>query len=1127
MKKFYFITLMVAVFLCMGVATVSASNTTSFVDQVSTIDPGNQTDIAVVVDDLPAGMSGFNLTLSLASPDVAEIVGVTFPSLTGNVLTENGTVPGDSVYAKRAYLDGQIVNGSSSVTLATFTVRGDNPGVTALVLTFGTVSDNIGDPIEMTAESGEVRVNGPPAADFTADVTSGTAPLTVTFTDTSSTFPAATAWNWSFGDGNFSDFQNPGHTYVAAGTYTVNLTASNAYGADSEEKPGYITVGVVPVGDPDLQVTAIVPNGDNLFANEANTIVATILNNGTAAAGAFNVTYTVEMEDPLTEAVGGLAAGATTTVTFTDPAIRSSGDSIVIVVDADPGDAVAESDEDNNSLSLPVTVTYNGYKGKTYTGGDNITTFRALDIRGDLLYSFGNSFYLNASANPNWTTYTVDWAAADFPVPETATVQIAWLYVPYEWDTGPVFTDDVRPTVSFNTVNAPFAGLYIDEKYFGTSNPYGMIVYNVVNTFDVNATNTAVLTNAFPGGGHVSLRGMMLVVVYTDETQTRKQIFINEGFDMLYGGADQYTTPEEATAYAPFEYEGVSINTSGYIGSAMLTTFAPGADPDEGDLIFNGQTWTDVWNYGGTTRIGVDERDVAAYLEASGNTAAFRSSEDYMEASNAFLVVEYLDPIPPVADFEADVTSGDIPLLVNFTDLSTGASEWVWNFGDNATSTDANPAHTYTAPGTYTVSLAVTNQFGNDTATRVDYINATVGAPVANFSADRTTGNAPLTVTFTDESGGYEITDWAWDFGDGSTSTAQNPVHIYTDVGVYTVSLTVTNLGGSTTEAKADYINVTAIPPVANFTADVTAGDAPLAVQFTDLSVNADAWAWDFGDGLNATAQNPLHTYTVPGVYTVSLTVTNPFGNATETKTDYITVNETGPTPVPTATLAPEGGGGNAQFDFVTTGTLLTSSEGKVLRKTTYTSEDGIAQLSFARNIVALDDEGNPIDEISIIALNASDIPDVPEGAVFTFAGFAYECMPSGATFTPAAVLTFTFTPEEWEALESEDLTLQFYNEETGVWEEIPVTIDPETRTVTAEVSHFTVFALFAEGAAPVETPTAAPTGTGVPETTEPATTATGTTTLPATEPTQSPGFGAVLGLIGLGAVAVLALRRH
>ena len=165
------------------------------------------------------------------------------------------------------------------------------------------------------------------------------------------------------------------------------------------------------------------------------------------------------------------------------------------------------------------------------------------------------------------------------------------------------------------------------------------------------------------------------------------------------------------------------------------------------------------------------------------------------------------------------------------------------------------------------------------------------GAPVAHFTGTPITGPAPLTVNFIDQSTGTP-TSWAWDFGDGTTSTVQNPSHTYAAVGAYTVSLTATNASGSNTETKTDYISVQAPAiPVADFTGTPVMGAAPLAVNFTDQSTGTPtSWAWDFGDGGTSTAQNPSHTYAAPGTYTVSLTATNAGGSNTMTKTDYITV---------------------------------------------------------------------------------------------------------------------------------------------------------------------------------------------------------------------------------------------
>ncbi len=163
--------------------------------------------------------------------------------------------------------------------------------------------------------------------------------------------------------------------------------------------------------------------------------------------------------------------------------------------------------------------------------------------------------------------------------------------------------------------------------------------------------------------------------------------------------------------------------------------------------------------------------------------------------------------------------------------------------------------------------------------------------PTANFTGSPTSGCPTLTVNFTDQSSG-DITDWSWDFGDGTTSTLQNPSHDYANPGSYTVSLTVTGPGGSDTNTKNNYITVEDPAVTADFSGTPTSGDAPLDVAFTDNSTGASSWSWDFGDGATSTAQNPTHTYTVAGVYTVTLTASNSCGTDTQTKVDYITVTQ-------------------------------------------------------------------------------------------------------------------------------------------------------------------------------------------------------------------------------------------
>lgn len=150
---------------------------------------------------------------------------------------------------------------------------------------------------------------------------------------------------------------------------------------------------------------------------------------------------------------------------------------------------------------------------------------------------------------------------------------------------------------------------------------------------------------------------------------------------------------------------------------------------------------------------------------------------------------------PPVADFIAEPDSGSAPLDVSFLDESTGQiTSWAWSFGDGGTSSQQHPRHTYQSPGTYTVMLTVTGPGGSDTASRA--VTARVAPPIAAFSAIPRIGWMPLTVTFTDQSSGA-ITNRLWAFGDGSSSSAQNPVHTYLTPGNHLVTLTITGPGGT------------------------------------------------------------------------------------------------------------------------------------------------------------------------------------------------------------------------------------------------------------------------------------------------------------------------------------------
>ena len=247
-----------------------------------------------------------------------------------------------------------------------------------------------------------------------------------------------------------------------------------------------------------------------------------------------------------------------------------------------------------------------------------------------------------------------------------------------------------------------------------------------------------------------------------------------------------------------------------------------------------------------------------------------------------------VSPVLPTAAFSSVPVTGTAPLTVQFTDSSVNAASWAWDFGDTETSTDQSPSHEYAAAGTYTVRLVATNDDGNDSETKAGYIVVSVAVlpAVADFTRTPISGEPPLTVAFTDAS--TNATSWAWDFGDGDTSTDQNPTHVYAADGRYTVTLVASNATDSDTLVMLDGVVVqTVVPPatalVASFSFDQPAsGLVPISVAFTDTSTGDPVtWAWDFGDGQASDEQSPTHSYNLRGTrtLTVKLTVTNEGGD--------------------------------------------------------------------------------------------------------------------------------------------------------------------------------------------------------------------------------------------------------
>ena len=212
---------------------------------------------------------------------------------------------------------------------------------------------------------------------------------------------------------------------------------------------------------------------------------------------------------------------------------------------------------------------------------------------------------------------------------------------------------------------------------------------------------------------------------------------------------------------------------------------------------------------------------------------------------------------------------------------SEPATGYLWDFGDGGTSTQLNPTHTFSA-GTYTIKLIITTASGC-TDTVIERNGIKVGTkPVANFSANPRDVCAHTPVNFTDLSTG-SVDQWLWDFGDGGTSTMQNPIYVYEDTGYFAVQLVIWNNGCPDTIRFPNYIHIN--PPIAQFTVTSNCTE-PFKRIFTDQSIGADEWNWDFGDGGTSNIPSPVHIYGAPGTYIIKLTVRNFTTGCTYTRTN-------------------------------------------------------------------------------------------------------------------------------------------------------------------------------------------------------------------------------------------------
>lgn len=688
-----------------------------------------------------------------------------------------------------------------------------NPSHTYTAKGVYTVSLTASGPGGTNQETAEIVVYAPAVASFNAAPASGVAPLSVTFTNTSTGDFSSSSWD--FGDGSTSTETSPVHSYSAKGSYTVTLTVSGTGGSDSEVRTGLITV-YTPTQ-------------------------AQFSGTPTSGIAPLTVTFSNQSSGDYTSLSWDFGDGGGSTLTNPSHEFTTGGTYSIGLTASGPGGTDTEIKASYITVYTPVTA---GFTASTTSGIAPLQvafTNQSTGSYTSFSWDFGDGDTSN-EANPTHIytakgVYTVSLTASG---PGGTDIETRTSYITVYQAVSADFiadeTDGIAPfEVAFSNLSSgDFSSLSWNFGDGGTStetNPTH--IYNAGGTFTVSLTASGV------GGSDQEIK-TAYITVYSPVTA---------GFTY---------TPE--TGIAPLSVTFTNTSTGDY--DTLTWDFVDGSptssETNPLHVFLDGGVYPVILTTSGPGGVGIQTHNVIVY-----------------------------DPVQ--AAFRANVTSGIAPLEVGFSNESLGDYETIaWDFGDSIGSDLPNPTHIYTTPGLYSVELTVSGLGGSDIETKTGYI--VVYAPAAaDFLADSLAGIAPHSVQFTDLSTG-DYDTLGWEFGDSGTSSEENPQHLFTQTGIYTVSLTVTGNGGTDTETKTDYITIYE-PVVADFTADSVAGIAPLTVNFTQMIAgDFDSAAWNFGDGSTSEEFNPMHEYSSPGIYNVSLTAYGPGGTDNETKTGYITV---------------------------------------------------------------------------------------------------------------------------------------------------------------------------------------------------------------------------------------------
>ncbi len=737
-----------------------------------------------------------------------------------------------------------------------------------------------------------VKVYQVPVGDFTADTTAAcSAPLTVRFTNKST---GGTSYLWKFGDGSTSTATNPSHTYTTTGMFSVTLIATNDSGPCTNTiiKNPFIVISppvAAFIQPPDSGCVPLTINfksgstsiidpiatytwnfGDGTTATTASTLIShtytaagvyspslaiktvhgcsdnitcpNCIKAGVKPAANFNMVkdtvcygLPVQFNDASTNATGWLwdfGDGANSTMKNPPHTYPDTGSYKVKLITYNNGCAdtslvkkvVIQPPKAIFSYTLSCTNYFTVKFASTSKGADSLVwnfgdgTIDASNVinpshtylsRGPKTVTLTAYNYATKCSNSFSQSFTIAEPIAGFTV-------ISKGCYPFKAD----FTSTSQDAIAYSW---DFGDPSPRPPYIDSIVKVMQIIPNPTYTYNIPSTYTVALT-------------------------------IRD----VNGCANKFVNTIKALGPLPYFYSNPSTGCR-----PLPVTFT---DTSVSDSALVQRTW----DFGDGTPIAITSNGSIIHTYTTAGTYSVKMIvKDKNGCQNTIVKNNYIQPTFPSPAFTVDTFSCKLNVLTyNASATTMVGGTYNWNFGDGTPLfSTPNPitTHSYVIDGYYTVSLRVIDVNGCDSAITK---KVRILKPTANFSWKTDTvqcGN--MQVSFKDLSAGF-VTNWLWDFGNGGSSTLQNPIAYYSTGGIYSVTLIVTNRGGCKDTFKLDSI-ITVPFAAGTYTLNPSTGCNPLTVCFNAKALNTTRYIWDFRDGtVDTTISNTAcHTYTRPGTY--------------------------------------------------------------------------------------------------------------------------------------------------------------------------------------------------------------------------------------------------------------------